>query len=66
MALTLGLPGGPVYLSGGAFDNLPILQRLVRLELLGVLPQATVEPVREEPAMGAARIAMELAWGATV
>jgi len=66
VALTLGLPGGPVYLSGGAFDNLPILQRLVRLELLGVLPQATVEPVREEPAMGAARIAMELAWGATV
>src|SRR5438132_8794583 len=62
VALTLGLPGGPVYLSGGAFDNLPILQRLVRLELLGVLPQATVEPVREEPAMGAARIAMELAW----
>jgi hypothetical protein len=37
----------------------------VRLELLGVLPQASVEPVREEPAMGAARIAMELAWSAS-
>jgi len=62
VALTLGLPGGPVYLSGGAFESLPLLQQLVRLELLGVLPQASVEPVREEPAMGAARMAMELAW----
>jgi len=60
--VTLGLPGGPVYLSGGAFESLPILLRLVRLELLGVLPQATVEPVHEEPAMGAARIAMQLVW----
>ena len=65
VALFLALPGGPVYLSGGAFDSLPPLQRLVRLELLGVLPQASVEPVREEPAMGAARIAMELAWSAS-
>src|SRR5258706_53953 len=64
VALFLALPGGPVYLSGGAFDSRPLLQRLVRLELLGVLPQASVEPVREEPAMGAARIAMELAWSA--
>ena len=62
VALTLGLPSGPVYLAGGAFESLPLLQRLVRLELLGVLPRASVEPVREEPAMGAARIAMELAW----
>ena len=62
VALTLGLPGGPLYLSGGAFDSLPVLQRLLRLELLGALPQASVEPVREEPAMGAARMAMELAW----
>jgi len=62
VALTLGLLGGPVYLAGGAFESLPLLQRLVRLELLGVLPQASVEPVREEPAMGAARMAMELAW----
>ena len=65
IAFTLALPGGPVYLSGGAFDNLPNLQRMVRLELLGALPQATVEPVREEPAMGAARMAMELAWSVT-
>lgn len=64
VALTLSLPGGPVYLAGGAFESLPLLQRLVRLELLGVLPQASVEPVREEPAMGAARMAMELAWSA--
>lgn len=64
VATTLGLPGGPVYLSGGAFENLQLLQRLVRLELLGALPQATVELTREEPAMGAARIAMGLAWGA--
>ena len=28
-----------------------------------MLPSATVEPVREEPAMGAARLAMRLAWG---
>ena len=62
VALTLSLPGGPVYLSGGAFETLPVLQHLLRLELLGVLPQASVEPVREEPAMGAARMAMELAW----
>jgi hypothetical protein len=62
VALTLGLPGGPVYLAGGAFESLPLLQKLARLELLGVLPQASVEPVREEPAMGAARMAMELAW----
>jgi N-acetylglucosamine kinase-like BadF-type ATPase len=60
VAISLGLPGGPVYLAGGAFETLPLLQKLVRLELLGVLPQASVEPVREEPAMGAARIALEL------
>jgi hypothetical protein len=29
-----------------------------------MLPRATVEPVSEEPAMGAARLAMRLAWGA--
>ncbi len=62
VAATLRLAGGPVYLAGGAFESLPALQQLVRLELLGTLPQASVEPVREEPAMGAARIAMELAW----
>ena len=64
VAYALALPGGPVYLSGGAFESLPLLQRLVRLELLGMLPQAAVEPVHEEPAMGAARMAMQLAWGA--
>ena len=62
VALTLALPGGPLYLAGGAFESMPLLQKLVRLELLGVLPQASVEPVREEPAMGAARMAMKLAW----
>ena len=62
VAKVLALPSGPVYLSGGAFESLPLLQQLVRLELLRVLPAASVEPVREEPAMGAARIAMELAW----
>jgi glucosamine kinase len=64
VALTLGLAAGPVYLAGGAFENLSLLQRLVQLELLGLLPQATVEPVREEPAMGAARLAAALAWSA--
>jgi glucosamine kinase len=64
VALTLGLPGGPVYLAGGAFENLPLLQRLVQLDLLGLLPQAAVEPVHEEPAMGAARLAAALAWNA--
>ena len=62
VAITLGLASGPVYLAGGAFESLPLLQKLVRLELLSVLPRASVEPVREEPAMGAARMAMELAW----
>jgi len=62
VALTLGLAAGPVYLAGGAFENLSLLQRLVQLDLLGLLPQATVEPVREEPAMGAARLAAALAW----
>ena len=65
VALTLGLATGPVYLAGGAFENLSLLQRLVQLDLLGLLPQATVEPVREEPAMGAARLAAALAWSAT-
>lgn len=65
VAMTLSLPDGPVYLAGGAFESLPALQRLVRLELLGMLPQASVEPVREEPAMGAARMAMQLAWSVT-
>ncbi len=64
VAHTLGLTAGPVYLAGGAFEQLPLLQRLVQLELLGLLPQATVEPVREEPAMGAARLAAALAWSA--
>jgi N-acetylglucosamine kinase-like BadF-type ATPase len=64
VALTLGLAAGPVYLAGGAFENLSLLQRLVQLELLGLLPQATVEPVREEPAMGAARLAAALVWSA--
>jgi N-acetylglucosamine kinase-like BadF-type ATPase len=64
VAMTLGLPAGPVYLAGGAFENLPLLQRLVQLDLLGLLPQAAVEPVHEEPAMGAARLAAALAWSA--
>lgn len=64
VAHALALPGGPVYLAGGAFEQLPLLQRLVQLELLTLLPQATVEPVREEPAMGAARLAAALAWSA--
>jgi glucosamine kinase len=63
VALTIGLPAGPVYLAGGAFETIPLLPRLVQLDLLGLLPQATVEAVREEPAMGAARLAAALAWG---
>src|SRR4029077_10612021 len=56
---------GPVYLSGGAFENVRSLEQAVRLELLSALPRAAVEPVGEEPAMGAARLAAALAWGAT-
>jgi hypothetical protein len=52
-----------VYLAGGAFESIPSLERAVRSELLAMLPRASVEPVREEPAMGAARLAMRLAWG---
>ena len=64
VAAELRLGDGPVYLAGGAFEPLPSLERAVRGELLAMLPRATVEPVSEEPAMGAARLAMRLAWGA--
>ena len=64
VARDLGLEGGPLYLAGGAFENVRPLEQAVRVELLGLLPRAAVEPVREEPAMGAARLAAALAWGA--
>ncbi|HEV8536794.1 MAG TPA: BadF/BadG/BcrA/BcrD ATPase family protein [Candidatus Limnocylindria bacterium] len=64
VASGLRLTDGPIYLAGGAFESVPSLERAVRSELLAMLPRATVEPVREEPAMGAARLAMRLAWGA--
>ena len=64
VASELRLEGGPVYLAGGAFESLPTLERAVRSELLAMLPRASVEAVSEEPAMGAARLAMRLAWGA--
>lgn len=63
VAMSLGLGDGPVYLAGGAFEQIPALANQVRMDLLGVLPRAAVEPVREEPAMGAARLAAKLAWG---
>jgi glucosamine kinase len=63
VAADLRLEDGPVYLAGGAFESLPSLERAVRGEFLRMLPRATVEPVSEEPAMGAARLAMHLAWG---
>ncbi len=62
VAFGLDLAEGPLYLAGGAFDNVPALEHAVRLELLGMLPRAPVERVREEPAMGAARLAAHLAW----
>jgi glucosamine kinase len=64
VAHTLGLANGPVYLAGGAFENVRPLEKAVRLELLSALPRAAVEPVGEEPAMGAARLAAALAWPA--
>ncbi|HEY8757854.1 MAG TPA: BadF/BadG/BcrA/BcrD ATPase family protein, partial [Candidatus Limnocylindria bacterium] len=64
VARGLSLENGPVYLAGGAFENVRPLEKAVRLELLGVLPRAAVEPVGEEPAMGAARLAAALAWPA--
>ena len=60
----LALDGGPVYLAGGAFENVGPLEKEVRLALLGALPRAAVEPLGAEPAMGAARLAATLAWGA--
>ena len=63
VASELRLEGGPVYLAGGSFESLPSLERAVRSELLAMLPRAAVEAVSEEPAMGAARLAMRLAWG---
>jgi len=65
VAVSLGLGDGPVYLAGGAFEQIPALGQQVRMELLGMLPRAAVEAVREEPAMGAARLAARLAWGAS-
>jgi N-acetylglucosamine kinase-like BadF-type ATPase len=64
VAHRLLLDDGPVYLAGGAFENVRPLERAVRLELLGALPRAAVEPLGEEPATGAARLAATLAWGA--
>jgi N-acetylglucosamine kinase-like BadF-type ATPase len=64
VARALLLANGPVYLAGGAFENVRPLEKAVRLELLGALPRAAVEPVGEEPAMGAARLAAALAWPA--
>src|SRR5260221_1258133 len=64
-AHALLLDGGPVYLAGGAFENVRPLEKAVRMELLSALPRAAVEPVGEEPAMGAARLASALAWGAS-
>lgn len=62
VARALVLESGPVYLAGGAFENVRPLEKAVRLELLGALPRAAVEPVGEEPAMGAARLAAAIAW----
>ena len=64
VAHELALDGGPVYLAGGAFENVVPLEKEVRLALLGALPRAAVEPLGAEPAMGAARLAATLAWGA--
>jgi N-acetylglucosamine kinase-like BadF-type ATPase len=64
VAHELLLDGGPVYLAGGAFENVRPLEKAVRTELLTALPRAAVEPLGEEPAMGAARLAATLAWGA--
>jgi N-acetylglucosamine kinase-like BadF-type ATPase len=63
VAMSLGLTDGPVYLAGGAFEQIARLGDHVRSELLTMLPRAAVEAVREEPAMGAARLAARLAWG---
>ena len=62
VAARLGLSDGPVYLAGGAFENVRALEQSVRRELLSALPRAAVEPIAEEPAMGAARLAAALAW----
>ncbi len=63
VAHALALADGPVYLAGGAFETIPLLASATRRELLAMLPRAAVEAVREEPAMGAARLAARLAWG---
>ncbi|HEX4743522.1 MAG TPA: BadF/BadG/BcrA/BcrD ATPase family protein [Candidatus Limnocylindria bacterium] len=63
VSLGLRLADGPVYLAGGAFESVSLLQHALRRELVGMLPRAAVEAVHEEPAMGAARLAAQLAWG---
>ncbi|MFN2521373.1 MAG: BadF/BadG/BcrA/BcrD ATPase family protein [Candidatus Limnocylindria bacterium] len=62
VAFGLDLVEGPLYLAGGMFENVSALEHAVRIELLGMLPRAPVERVREEPAMGAARLAARLVW----
>lgn len=64
VALGLRLMEGPVYLAGGAFESVPMLEQATRRELLAMLPRADVERVHEEPAMGAARLAIRLATAA--
>ncbi|GAC1458871.1 MAG: BadF/BadG/BcrA/BcrD ATPase family protein [Candidatus Limnocylindrales bacterium] len=64
VATKIGLSDGPVYLAGGAFENVHALEQRVRQELLAALPRAAVEAGAEEPAMGAARMAATIAWGA--
>ena len=61
----LRIADGSVYLAGGAFENVSVLQHAVRRRLTEILPRAAVEAVHEEPAMGAARLAARLAWGAS-
>ena len=63
VARGLRIADGSVYLAGGAFENVSLLQQAVRRELVALLPQAAVEAIHEEPAMGAARLAARLAWG---
>jgi N-acetylglucosamine kinase-like BadF-type ATPase len=52
-----------VFLSGGAFEWLPPLERATRERLAALLPRARVERSGSEPVRGAARIAAHAAWG---
>jgi N-acetylglucosamine kinase-like BadF-type ATPase len=61
VATRLDLATGPIVLGGGIFRAVPSLASGVTAEVGRALPRARVEPLTEEPAAGAVRLALALA-----